>query len=48
MKRNLLIITAVSAFLALMLWILGLHGYFYRFNRDIISALIDLVASFFQ
>jgi hypothetical protein len=47
MKRNLLIITAVSAFLALVLWISGLSVHFYRFNRYIINILIDRIASLF-
>jgi len=48
MKRNLLIIIVVSAFLALMLWILGIHGYFYRFNAGILKFLADFAVSLFK
>ena len=47
MKRNLFITTAVAAFIALIMWISGISGPFYRFNRDIINSLIDLILSLF-
>lgn len=47
MKRNLLITTAVAAFIALVMWISGISGPFYRFNSDIINSFADFILSLF-
>ena len=47
MKKNLLLIIAVSAFSALVLWISGLAAHFYSINVYIFRRLFDFVSSFF-
>jgi len=45
MKRKLMIIVAVSLFLAIILWLTGLSEFFYQFNVDIIEKLFLMISS---
>ncbi|HPS29437.1 MAG TPA: hypothetical protein PLZ43_04225 [bacterium] len=47
MKKHILLIIAVSAFSALVLWISGLATYFYSLNVYIFRRLFDFISSFF-
>ena len=47
MKKDLLILVAVSALAALILWITGLAPFFYEMNRTFLIKLFDFIGSLF-
>ena len=45
MKKELLILVAVSALAALVLWITDLAPFFYEMNRTLLIKLFDVISS---
>ncbi len=48
MKKTALTILVVSAFIALILWILGLADVFYSFNVTVLEKIHEFLLSFFS